>query len=131
MAIRGHVRMLEYYVTCVVGSELHESQVRLRHQRLLNSAVPEGMEGVEGTVQLHLVQSVLEPFRKLMVEHMSEDTLKVASLDERDVRTDILLADKNYSYVMWSGQWPVQVSKTSFNTVYFILILVTEAYTQF
>ena len=37
---------------------------------------------------------------------------------------------KNFSYVMWSGQRPAQVSKTLVVTFIFILILVSEAYTH-
>ena len=80
-------------VGCVVGGELDQGEVLLRHHGLLNPSMPEGMEGVEGGVQLHLLQSELEPLLKLVVQHWSHFSLKVPSLEQRRVGTDVGVAN--------------------------------------
>ena len=50
--------------------------------------MPEGMEGVPGGVQLHLLQPELKPFLKLVVENRPHVSLIVAGLEQGCVRTD-------------------------------------------
>ena len=77
----------------MVGGEFYQGEVLLRHHRLLDPAMPEGMEGVPGCVQFHLPQAELEPLRELVVQHGSKLALEVPGLEQRRVRTDVGVAD--------------------------------------
>ena len=66
----------------MVAGQATQGVVGLGEHRLLNSSMPEGMEGVQGGVQLHLLEPEFEPLLEFVVQHRSHFALVVPGMEQ-------------------------------------------------
>ena len=83
------------HVRGVVGRDLGESEILLRHKNLVYPAMTPPMQRVQGGIGAHFLQPGVEPRVVVVSENGAQDTRIVPDLKQRSISRNVLLA--NYS----------------------------------